>query len=312
MRGAALLLVAALVGGCRPPRFTEPLRLAEGKVVSVETLEEGHEAYQLYCYACHGEKGDGRGPSAPGMRPPPRDFTQGMFKFAGVPAGGLPNDDDLDAVIRNGLSGTAMLPWDVSARERQAVIQYLKSFSPRWKEEAPAAKVLPDGADPWRDDEIAAIELGKLLYHFSGARLDSKGQLQQIYAGCSTCHPAYLSEAELRRLAQITTLPPVAREDLHRPAAKETDYLVGDHKLAILPTDFLLQPVKNGTTLPSLYRTIAAGVGGTAMPVWKPPLDDRDLWALAYYVRGLAQLRGTRAGLEVLEKLSPAKLGASP
>ena len=49
-----------------------------------------------------------------------------------------------------------------------------------------------------------------------------------------------------------------------------------EHKLSILPTDFLFQRVKTGTALSSLYRTIAAGIGGTAMPVWKPPLTDRD------------------------------------
>ena len=94
--------------------------------VDARTLNDGHDAYMLYCFACHGEKGDGHGPASPGMRPPPRDFTLGMFKFAGVPAGGLPHDDDLEALIGAGLAGTPMLPWDITSRERHAIVQYLK------------------------------------------------------------------------------------------------------------------------------------------------------------------------------------------
>jgi len=305
MRRALLLLL--VLAGCRGVRFSQPLALAEGKSVPPAVLEEGHERYMLYCYACHGEKGDGRGPAAPGMRPAPRDFTQGMFKFAGVPAGGLPHDDDLDAIIRNGLDGTPMLPWDVSPPERHAIIQYLKTFSPRWKEEAPAPKVLPDGPDPWQGKETEAIELGKRIYHFSGAKMSKEGQLEQIFAGCSTCHPAYVPEEELKELAALTGVGPVEREDLYRPAAKETEYLAGDHKLVILPTDFLFQRVKTGTSLPALYRAIAAGIGGTAMPVWKPPLADRDIWALAHYVKSLADLRGTAPALERQARLNPGR-----
>lgn len=303
----ALLVLVMIVAGCRQGRFTQPLALAEGKSVAPEVLNDGYEGYMLYCYACHGEKGDGRGPAAPAMRPAPRDFTQGLFKFAGVTAGALPHDDDLDALIKNGLDGTPMLPWDVSPRERHAIVQYLKTFSPRWKEEAPGQKVLPDGPDPWQGKEAAAIELGKRIYHFSGARMSKEGQLEQIFAGCSTCHPAYVPGDELRGLAHQTGVAPVEREDLYRPAAKETDYVVDGHKLVVLPTDFLFQRVKTGTSLPALYRAIAAGIGGTAMPVWKPPLGDNDLWALAHYVKSLTDIRGTPPALALQARLNPPR-----
>jgi cytochrome c553 len=306
MRAAALVLIL-LAGGCRGPgRFTEPLRLAEGKTVPPQVLEDGREAYMHYCYACHGEKGDGRGPAAPTMRPPPRDFTQGMFKFAGVPAGGLPHDDDLAALIKNGLDGTPMLPWDITLEERLAIVQYLKTFSPRWKEEAPAPKVLPDGPDPWRGKEAEAVELGKRLYHFMGAKMDKNGQLAQIFAGCSTCHPAYVPPAELARLSKELGVQAAERHNIYRPEAKETEYVADGRKQLVLPTDFLFQRIKSGSAPASLYRTIAAGIGGTAMPVWKPPLTDRDLWALAYYVKSLADIRGTAAAIALQARLNPA------
>jgi mono/diheme cytochrome c family protein len=33
--------------------------------------------------------------------------------------------------------------------------------------------------------------------------------------------------------------------------------------------------------------TIAAGIGGAAMPTWKNAYPDKDIWAVAYYVRSI-------------------------
>src|SRR5262249_13908065 len=99
MRLCALgLLLAVVSGGCEKAQFTQPMKLG-GRMVSAETLNHGREGFMLYCYACHGEKGDGHGPAAPGLRPPPRDFKLGIFKFAAVAPGQLPNDDDLVRIV---------------------------------------------------------------------------------------------------------------------------------------------------------------------------------------------------------------------
>ncbi len=74
----------------------------------------------------------------------------------------------------------------------------------------------------------------------------------------------------------------------------------------ILPTDFLFHPIKNGTDPLTLFRTIAAGVGGTAMPTWKGSLKDADLWALVHYVRRLALLRDTPAATALQRRLADA------
>ena len=63
------------------PSFTEAQTLG-GKSIDAQTLNRGRELYILNCYACHGAKGDGNGPAAPGLRPPPRNFKQGFYKFA--------------------------------------------------------------------------------------------------------------------------------------------------------------------------------------------------------------------------------------
>jgi mono/diheme cytochrome c family protein len=71
----------------------------------------------------------------------------------------------------------------------------------------------------------------------------------------------------------------------------------------VYPPDFTFHPLRSGSELPDLYRTIAAGIGGTAMPTWKGALDEQQLWALAYYVRSLARLRGTAQALELMRQL---------
>ena len=78
------------------------------------------------------------------------------------------------------------------------------------------------------------------------------------------------------------------RADLYFPVAKDSDYGV-----KILPPDFTFNELRGGETLEDIYRAVAAGIGGTAMPTWKNVLPDPDLWAMAYYVRWLVALRGT-------------------
>ncbi len=88
------------------------------------------------------------------------------------------------------------------------------------------------------------------------------------------------------------------RADLYAPVAKDSDF-----GFKILPPDFTFTPLRAGDALADIYRSIAAGIGGTAMPTWKNVLPESDLWALAHYVRSLVALRGTRAADELRRQL---------
>ena len=122
------LVVFTLQVGCKPVEFTEDQALG-GEIISGETLTYGYEQYMLNCYACHGENGDGKGPAAQYLRPPPRDFRSALFKFGGVGAGDLPHTKDLVRLVKRGLTGTAMLPWDIPDSDMEAIIHYIKTFS---------------------------------------------------------------------------------------------------------------------------------------------------------------------------------------
>jgi mono/diheme cytochrome c family protein len=229
----ALLAVGSAItsAACTKPKtFTEKITLHakvdkdgndlpnSAEVLDPHQLNNGYEAYMLYCYGCHGEKGDGLGPAAAWMRPPPRNFNRGLFKFPGTEFGQLPTDSALDRTIRRGLHGTPMLAWDIPARERQALIGYLKSLSPRWIEEGvkPDIEIAPD---PWKGKEKAeAIALGRTVYHIA-----------QGGAGCSGCHASYLTKNEIYELSkQVTPDSPVTEfsAEPSRTLLKESEYPV--------------------------------------------------------------------------------------
>ena len=68
------------------------------------------------------------------IQPRPRSFREGLFKFRSTPFGALPTEADLARTIRGGLSGTGMgMFTHLSDDEVRSVIEYLKSFSRRWR-----------------------------------------------------------------------------------------------------------------------------------------------------------------------------------
>ncbi|HEY7724269.1 MAG TPA: c-type cytochrome [Anaeromyxobacteraceae bacterium] len=274
-RSAALAALVAALCACegRPP-FREPQRLG-GRVVPAEVLNRGWRVYRRSCRTCHGDRGDGRGPTGLHLDPPPRDLTSGLFKFGSVPAGALPTDDDLRRMVRDGLGGTGMLAWNLTAAEVADVADFVKTFSPRWGEEEPGQPVVP-GPDPWAGRPGAGEERGRRLYHAA--------------AGCLACHPAHAAEAEIAAWArELGREPPEPRPDPGAPVASDSDY--GRRLRAPDFTRDELRSVRPGAALADLYRVVAAGVGGTAMPAWAGALPEEDLWALAHYVDGLARRR---------------------
>jgi mono/diheme cytochrome c family protein len=287
IRRLGLVLVAVGIVGCGEKTFEQPVTLGE-KEVSPEVLNLGKDTYTLYCRACHGVNGDGNGPAAKGLRPPPRNFHDGLYKFVAVESGYLPNDEDFHRIIRGGLKGTAMLPWDISDERLDAVIQYIKTFSERWQDEYEEVgeAIVPDD-DPYGPERRAeAVETGKKLYH--------------ALAQCNSCHPSYIPYDEIYQAG--VELTGYGKTDLderiYTTQLKDSDY--GNR---LQPPDFTFHQVRAGEDVKSLFRTIASGIGGTAMPTWKGSLPDDQIWALAYYVRSLIDMRGTDAALELKERL---------
>jgi DMSO reductase family type II enzyme heme b subunit len=126
--------------------ITATMALAQEQrgAASPQDLEAGKQIYTRKCAQCHGDEGKGDGPAATEVFPKPRDFTRGVFKIRTTPSGAVPTDDDLFRVVTNGLPGSSMPAWSVlTDRERGQVISYLKTFSEKFKEPAPAPITIP-------------------------------------------------------------------------------------------------------------------------------------------------------------------------
>src|ERR1041385_4262431 len=131
----------------------------------------GKSIYEAKCIECHGKDGKGSGVAATFLNPKPRDFTAEKFKFRTTESGSIPTDDDLMNTIQNGLHGTAMPDWKpfLSGDSLKAVIEYVKSFSHRFKDEQP--KIVRIGSAV--ASSSASISAGKKVYE----KLE-----------CSSCH----------------------------------------------------------------------------------------------------------------------------
>lgn len=219
---------------------------------SLSTILQGRAVYQKNCVFCHGLTGDGRGEMGLGVQPRPRDFRAGVFKFRSTPSGFLPTGDDLAHTIRQGLTGTAMPTFSaLREHEVQAVVEYVKTFSPRWlkaENHAPAMKIPAPPA--W-------------LSNAAGRKPHLAGGRQLFQAACATCHGE--------------------SGDGRGPAALTLKDSGGE---PIAPSD-LRKPLRAGSSPQDIYRLLVTGMDGTPMPSFHESFTEAQLWELVAYVLDL-------------------------
>lgn len=180
MKVLALLIGATGVAlFLMPSILVAPTALSHA-ATSSDTLRRGQRLYAANCAVCHGESGDGKGEAAHMLVTQPRDFRPGWFKFRSTPSGALPSDDDVMKTITNGIRWTAMISRaDLSEPDRRALVQYLKTFSPRFAEgnTAPSITVPPA---PGQSKNL--LEVGRHLFQDAecakchGMHADGKGE----------------------------------------------------------------------------------------------------------------------------------------
>lgn len=287
-----LAMLAIVAGGCgsedeRDVDMSRPSESGFQSSVRTMLMEEGKAAYLQYCVGCHGPEGDGKGEAARFLSPRPRNFQLANFKFSSRRSGRLPTDDDLKRTITEGLKGTAMSGWDLMpGRSVEALVAYIKTFSPKWTQRKPAARI-PFVADPYHSqaDKTEAIRRGEVVYHG--------------FATCWTCHPAYVAEYRINE--HLTAMENPTRKRF-RPDLFDAEVKPNGEGERIYPPDFKRDYVRAGADVVDLYRSIAAGITGTAMPTWvdsmeyagsdgAPLVATDDIWAMAYYVQHLVMQR---------------------
>ena len=221
----------------------------------------GKPTYDRWCAGCHGVDGAGEGPGAAYMLPRPRDFTQALYQIRTTPSGALPTDADILHVIDYGMPGTAMPGWRelLSRDEREALVDYLKTFSAFFDDDAPAP--IDFGSAPGASDERLAE--GRALYervecwkcHGQEGRGDGQSAPTQTDDNDFPIRPADLTENWHFNGGGTV-------EDIYRRFRTGLD----------------------GTPMPSYSDLIEANVA-----------TEDELWSLALYVRSLSPEETPRA-----------------
>ena len=211
---------------------------------------EGKYIFERNCMVCHGPRGDGAGEMAPTLNPRPRSFREGMFKFRTTPYGALPTEDDLRHTIKNGLSGTAMGMFSqLTDSDISAVIEYVKSFSRRWRKAENYAEPLVFPEPPvWLSDAAQAAGHAK-----TGAVL--------FATHCSACHGT----------AADGKGPAVAAlKDIWNQPARPSD---------------LRQPhLRCGDRPEDIFRVLVTGLNGTPMVSFETVLTSDQRWDIIAWI----------------------------
>lgn len=237
-----------------PTRLTTGVSLRMDPEDRDQLVALGNPVYERRCIGCHGVKGDGNGPSAVFLDPRPRDFTRGIFKFRSTPVkDSLPTDADLFITVTHGLWGTPMPTWaEISERERFAVIQYIKTFSDRWKKEEVGVSITVTSEPPVTQ---ASIQNGDQLFHGK--------------ATCFICHGAAgKGDGPLSPTLKDVWGQPIRPANLTLPAGVQGG-------------------VKLGHDGEHIFKTIMTGVGGTPMPAFQGQLTPDEAWDIIHYEQSL-------------------------
>jgi mono/diheme cytochrome c family protein len=234
------------------PTFSDLSAAPRPKTTS-ELINHGKAVYVQNCLACHGVKGDGMGDASAFLSPKPRNFVQANFRLRSTAPGHLPTDLDLFRAVSLGMPGTPMPPWMVmlNAEDRWAVVEYIKTFSPRFADTNEDRQTVVSFGSPPVPNESAIAE-GKALF--------SK-------FACASCHGE--------------------RGHGDGPAAIT---LLDDSQSRIKPRDFAQTAAfKSGYSTKEIVRTILTGFDGTPMVGFNGAMTEAEAWKIAYYVQTFAR-----------------------
>jgi len=241
----AIVAAASAATADSGPR--RPLSLADARA--------GKPLYLRECSACHGERGDGKGPGAEFVEPRPRDFTKGVFKLRTTPSGQPPTTADVLRTIERGIPGTAMPSFSfLTEQERRQIAAYILDRADLLDGPEPQAIVDPGQSPP---GSVQSVARGKEVY----ARLQ-----------CGACH----GEG--------------GKGD--GPSSKT---LVDDDSRPIAVRDFTAGVFRGGGEPKDLYYRFTTGLDGSPMPAYADNASDPERWALVDYVKSLQSAAPQRA-----------------
>ncbi len=95
-----------------------------------ELVNLGKKLYEQNCSACHGPKGEGKGPAAAALTPHPVDFAQPLANWPNTK--GKP--EKIFEAISKGIPNSAMVGWSqLSEKDRWGLVYFVMEFAAKKK-----------------------------------------------------------------------------------------------------------------------------------------------------------------------------------
>ncbi|MBI1312911.1 c-type cytochrome [bacterium] len=305
---------------------------AEGDGVQVigDGLQKGRNLYLKHCMHCHGVSGDGDGPTAPYLKPRPRDYRKGIFKFTSTKTGVRASRDDLFRLVKLGVPGTYMpsfmlLPDD----EVSAIVEYVRWLSMRGELES---KLVVQLALDFGSDQIGPkrtfADMSTEFDAFRGSDLPDIVKSAGEELGADWSAPEDAENLVIPKEERVaSSLESIARgrkmflsektkcyschgetgagngaatEEINdlpgQPGVKaEVPGLFDAWGNIVKPRNLQRGLFRGGRRPIDIYRRIHSGIKGTPMQAFGNNLSDQDIWDLVNYVLNVPFEKKTQA-----------------
>lgn len=286
--------------------------------------------FRLHCVHCHGITGDGMGPTALFLKPYPRDYRQGIYKFKSTTSSTPPTPEDFVRTLTEGIPGTAMPSFKLLPKgDIDVLVEYVRYLTFRGQTElaliAYAGDELGENDDfpetrdflvndilngptgpgtKWKDLNSKVTQVAKPPDDFgTQASIDSGRQVfydqGKAKGGCVKCHgPTALGDGQ-----SVLDDWNKMIDDLAKKAA-DRDLLELAHALAVdsLPAKEsqprnLRQGIFRGGRQPyEIFYRLSNGINGANMPgiAQTPGMTSDDIWHVIDFVLDLPYEAGSQ------------------
>lgn len=256
----------------RPAVQSTRIELERSSVARREVADlTGAELYALSCGACHGDNGNGDGRAARHQFPRPRDLRTEGFRLVSTD-NGVPTIADLEKVIKRGMPGTSMRPFDdLSQNQLRLLAEEVLRLRRHGVRDRYVALLRAEDEEIDEQDVQQVVDLHSLpgdvmpvpVIGPADPSAVARGRDVYLASGCRSCH----GEAGMG----------------------VSDVALFDHQgLVVLPRDLANDPFKGGHEPESICRRILAGMPGSPHPATRA-LTDQQCVDLVHYCGSLSR-----------------------
>jgi mono/diheme cytochrome c family protein len=228
------------------------------------------KSYEQYCAACHGVTGDGDGRATRHLFPKPRDFRTGKARLVST-VNGIPNLQDIEAVIEKGMPGTSMQPFDDLNEDLRRLLAREVLRLNQEGVRTQMIDMLAAEEEEIDDDEVRQVveqctspgePISVPRFGAVGPETHSRGKDTYFGLGCQHCHGS--------------------------DGVGVADNPVYDEKGRLTrPRDLVHEPFKGGREPESVYLRIVAGMPGSPHPATLG-VGEEELVSLVQYCNSLS------------------------